>query len=133
MKQLALAVLALGSMALAVPAAHAGPELTVGCGVVSSDDPTGAIANPGTQVGYLESGPVVVNESGTLTCSVQVGGSGQHSDADAQSISRSGSGVVILEPTLMSYQTTAQYPVFVCTEWSGPSGTWYMDASNNSF
>jgi hypothetical protein len=117
------------------------------CGFASSDDPSGAIANPGTQVGEVNGGPVLVVDlpgvdstttpptitydttgnvnpstlaivSAKITCGLQVGGTGVYSDPDAVTASASGPVLVNLPPTLVSYQATATDPVWSCTTWT---------------
>jgi hypothetical protein len=135
------------------------------CGFASNDDPTGAIANPGTQVGEVDGGPVVVADlpwidnadpdgdgipdyadvdtngnpaSATITCALQVGGTGVYADPDAVSASASGAAVVYLPPTVISYQATATDPVWSCTTWTitdgnGASVTLYADDVTGNF
>jgi hypothetical protein len=162
MKKLAIVAVALGSLAtFASGAAHADPPDGPSgflCGFGSSDDPTGTIANPGTQVGELDGGPLALTDtpanftptvidvpepdpanptgslpsvtpgtvepdpsdngnpvSGTLTCALQVGGTGAYTEPDAVSASASGIGVIYLPPSLISYQAGATDPVWVTT------------------
>jgi hypothetical protein len=164
-KKLAIAALALGGLvSFAAGAAHADPaELNSAgftCGFSSSDDPTGAVANPGTQVGELDGGPIAVADlpnvdttttpptvtfdtggnpaSATITCALQVGGTGLYTDADAVSASASGTVVAYLPPTLVSYQASATDPVWSCTTWTltdahGASQTLYLDDTSGNF
>jgi hypothetical protein len=131
-----------------------------GCGFASNDDPTGAVANPGTQVGEISGGPVLVADlpavddtvtppvvsfdvtgnpaSATITCALQVGGTGVYTDADAVSASASGTVAVVLPPTVISYQATATDPVWSCTTWvltdaDGYSETLYLDDTTGEF
>ena len=130
------------------------------CGFSSSDDPTGTVANPGTQVGEIDGGPIAVADlptvddsvtppdvswdfagnpaSGTISCALQVGGTGVYAEADAVSASASGTVVVYLPPTLISYQAGATDPVWSCTTWTltdahGDSETIYLDDATGEF
>jgi hypothetical protein len=130
------------------------------CGFASNDDPTGAIANPGTQVGEIDGGPVAVADlpsvddavtppvvtwdvtgnpaSATITCALQVGGTGTYAEGDAVSASASGTAAVYLPPTAISYQATATDPVWSCTTWTltdadGNSETIYADDVTGEF
>jgi hypothetical protein len=141
---------------------HTGENSAAGpaCGFASNDDPTGAVANPGTQVGEVSGGPVVVADlpgvddsttppsvtfdttgnpaSATITCALQVGGTGVYTDADAVSASASGTVVAYLPPTVISYQATATDPVWSCTTWvlsdaNGDTDTLYLDDTTGEF
>jgi hypothetical protein len=129
------------------------------CGFGSSDDPTGTVANPGTQVGEVDGGPIAVADlptvsdstppvvtfdvggnpaSGTITCALQVGGTGVYTDPDAVSAAASGTVVVYLPPTLISYQAGLTDPVWSCTTWtltsgSGETDTLYLDDATGEF
>jgi hypothetical protein len=159
LKKLLTAVAIAAGLAAIVPAsAHADAPGAAGftCGFASNDDPTGAVANPGTQVGELDGGPVAVADlpdtsttppsfdatgnpaSATITCALQVGGTGLYTDADAVSASASGTVVVYLPPTVISYQATATDPVWSCTTWvlsdaNGATDTLYLDDTTGNF
>jgi hypothetical protein len=163
LKKLAIAAIALGGLvSFATGAAHADAPGAAGftCGFSSSDDPTGTVANPGTQVGEVDGGPIAVADlpvvddtttpptvtfdttgnpaSGTITCALQVGGTGTYAEADAVSASASGTVVVYLPPTLISYQAGATDPVWSCTTWTltdanGDSETVYLDDATGEF
>jgi hypothetical protein len=161
-KLMTAAFIAAGLMAYVPASAHADSPGAAGftCGFASSDDPTGTVANPGTQVGETDGGPIVVADlpnvddsttpptvtfdttgnpaSATITCALQVGGTGVYSDPDATSASASGTVVAYLPPTLISYQAGAFDPVWSCTTWTltdanGDSETVYLDDATGEF
>jgi type 1 fimbria pilin len=129
------------------------------CGFTSSDDPTGAVGQPGQQIGEVDGGPVAVAdlptvddtvtppavsvtggnpESGTITCAIQVGGTGVYTDADAASASASGTAVVYLPPTEITYFAAPTDNVWSCTTWvvadaAGGSDTLYLDDTTGEF
>jgi hypothetical protein len=121
MNKLVLAVLTLGA-ALTVPApAHAAtPGPGPLCGTLGMTDP----GTEGGEVitGYLGGGPIKVTDdtgaavSATLRCTIQVGGS-SHADVDnGASASASGTGVVYLPPTLVSYNAPEDVPAYLCSQ-----------------
>jgi hypothetical protein len=161
-KTLLAAVLTAGCAAFVPGVGHADAPVgvTATCGAISTDDPTGTIANPGTQVGVIFGGPMVVADlpdvddtttpptvnfdttgnpaSATITCALQVGGTGTYAEADAVSASASGTGVVDLLPTLISYQAGSTDPVWGCTtltltDANGDSDTVYLDDATGEY
>jgi hypothetical protein len=162
-KKLAIAALALGGLvSFATGAAHADAPGAAGftCGFTSSDDPSGAVANPGTQVGEVDGGPIAVADlpvvddtttpptvtfdttgnpaSATITCALQVGGTGVYAETDAVNASATGTVVVTLPPTLISYQAGPTDPVWSCTTWTltsanGETVTLYLDDPSGEF
>jgi hypothetical protein len=135
------------------------------CGLTAVDDPgvasaasSGAARQPGQQDGEEDGGPVVIADlptigadsprrdwdvtgnpaSGTITCAVQVGGTGVYTDADAASASASGTVVVYLPPTLVSFFAAPTDAVWSCTTWTltdahGDSETLYLDDTTGEF
>jgi hypothetical protein len=130
------------------------------CGFTSSNDPTGIVANPGTQIGEMDGGPIAVADlpnvdgttspptvtfdttgnpaSATITCALQVGGTGTYAEADAVSASASGTAAVYLPPTVISYQATGTDAVWSCTTWTltdanGDTETLYLDDTTGEF
>ena len=168
MKKLAIATLALGAIvsALSGSAAHADPD-NVGaigftCGFNTTDDPTGLVANPGTQVGETDAGPVVVAAlpgiddtttpptvdtspladnpaAAQVICDIQVGGTGTFAEPDASHVvSAKGTAVAYLPPTAISYQATSSDAVWSCSTWrlfdaAGASVDLYADATTGEF
>ena len=154
MQRIALA--AVLALACLVPPAHADPPgaAGLGCGYWSTSDPTGAIEHF-IQVGEVAGGPVAVADlphvtstnpptavldttgnpaSATIVCAVQVTGNGVYTDPDATSASASGTAVVDLPPTLISYMAGVNDPVYLCTtlvltDANGDTDTLYRDYS----
>jgi len=140
-----LAVAALVTSSVFAPgigAAHADPPSVVGrtCGFTSSDDPTGTLADPGTQIGEIHGGPIVVADLpsidttttpptvgaadptgnpawATIICEIQVNGTGVYTDPDVVSASAAWTRVVDLPPTTISYRLGPTDSVYVCTTW----------------
>jgi hypothetical protein len=70
----------------------------------------------------------------TVTCAVQVAGTGHFTDPDAVAVSASGTGVVYLPPTLVSFATTFTDTLYLCTTWTltdahGDTATYYVDGA----
>jgi hypothetical protein len=154
MRPYAAALLVAGTL-LTTGTARADAPTGVGslCGFASSDDRTGAVGQPGQQIGEVYGGPVAVADlpasldpvfwdefgnpaSGTITCAIQVGGTGAYADADGASASASGTVVVYLPPTEITYFNFAAPPdpVWLCTTWTltdghGDTDTLYHDYS----
>jgi hypothetical protein len=139
MRKLGIAALAIGTIVSFVGAAQAttsnpGPGLL--CNLLDRVDPTTGSAS--SRVGTLSGGPLVLLDDagsptgGTLVCTVQVGGSGLHTDADAASASANGNAVVVLGPTLVAYETDGE-PVYLCTSFQPNDGgpTLYYNNSND--
>lgn len=101
------------------------------CGMDTSDDPTGVLANPDTQVGFVTAGPVLaaslpfVDDNTALDlatiaihCSVRINGTGFANDFDSTVVS-------VSSPTATSGYlppTQVQYPdadaIWLCTNWT---------------
>ena len=122
------------------------------CGLTAVADPTGLVGQPGQRIGEVHGGPFAVAAlpstagfdvtanpvSATLTCAVSIGGSGAYTDADAVSASASGTGVVTLPPSEVSYFAGDNDPVWVCTtitvtDAHGVSETRYYDDTTGEF
>jgi hypothetical protein len=142
----------LAALALTLPAgtAHADVPTWVAlrCSFLTVEDPTGTVANPGTQVGVMYGGPIVAADlpasidplfwdifgnpaSATLDCSLQVD-EPLYTANDAVSASSSGTVATFLPPTPISYQVPHTSNVFVCTAFTvsdahGDSATYYWD------
>jgi hypothetical protein len=136
-----VAALALALTAV-VPAgaAHAGPPVDgpIGalCGFVSVTDPGNLGGN--VQTGAIFGGPVLAVDSGlgiqsgTLKCTIQIGGSLHSSPDNGASASANGTGVVVLPPTLVSFIAPANISVYYCTQFTYTGGyTIYWHASDD--
>ena len=147
------------ALAFAPAAAHADPPGAAGftCGFSSTDDPTGQVVNPGTQVGEIDGGPFVVADlpdpadptafdvtgnpaTGVITCALQVNGTGAFADADAVTVSSQlfNTVVVYLPPTAISYAAGPLDNVYECTTWTltdahGDTETLYYDDVSGEF
>ena len=164
MKKLALAAVIFSGLAtVAITPAQAHDTSAAGftCGFGSSDDPTGTIANPGTQVGEIDAGPVAVAvlpdiddtttpptidpshaiagnpASATILCDIQVNAP-THAGANAAHAENTGTVVVYLPPTVISYQAVATDDVYMCTAWvlthtGGAPETLYLDDATGDF
>lgn len=120
---LALALVPLSGAAQAAPPSGLGTEF---CQLTSMTDPNPE-APEGSHRGWLEAGPFL--ESGTVNCTIQVGGAGHH-DGDDVVVSARGTLVTYLPPTPVSYYAPPLVPVFVCTEFIAADGTmWFWDGS----
>lgn len=110
-----------------VPTAHAAPpsDTDLGCHFVATADPNPE-APEDTMTGSVDGGPILQN--GTVSCTLQVGGS-THADANnGASASATGtSGVTYLAPTLVSYSSPPFVPVYLCTQFSDGWTTYYWD------
>jgi hypothetical protein len=119
--------------ALAAPQAAHADTVYAGftCGFAAVADPTGAVANPGTQTGtvfdYFYSGTTGTNpgpDTVTVTCSIQLNDPNP-AGADAVAASATGTGGAVLLPVLVSFQAQPGDVVFACTEVTAtaPDGT----------
>jgi hypothetical protein len=142
--------------------AHADAPSAAGftCSYTSSDDSSGAVGGRGQQIGVIDGGPVLVADiasvddattpptvwidpsgnpaSGTITCAIQVGGTGAYTDADAAAASASGTTVVDLPPTEITYYSASTDNIWMCTTWTltdahGDSETLYLDDTTGDF
>jgi hypothetical protein len=136
---------------LALPGpAHADPPAFAGtpCGFSAMDDPTGDTSASGQEVGEVNGGPYAVADapgdltgnpaSATLTCTLQVGGTGAYTDPDAAYATVSGTGVVVLPPALVTYTGNSSWIVYVCTRLAvtdvhGDAVTYYYDAPSRAY
>jgi hypothetical protein len=142
MQKLALAALVATTLAGSFTGtAVAGPEAPgptgFVCGYSSLTNPN---AEAHTQTAVVDGGAVVVvdeannPQSGTLTCTIQVGANSTHAGADAPGgkVSSSGTGVVVIPPTVVSYTATPEQAVYVCTQFTYTGGgTVYYDADGD--
>lgn len=90
-------------------------------------------------IGFLSGGPLTASATTmTLTCSLQVGGTGVHTDPDTNTESAGPSAnSVTLNPTLVSFVSPG-LPVYVCThvyqvDQSNVAADLYWDASSTSW
>jgi hypothetical protein len=146
--RLAVAVAAAAATALTGVASADGPAgAGVLCGLTATTDPTGGVAQPGQWVGEVHGGPFAVADlatddavsgltgnpaSATVTCATQVNGTGRYTDPDAVSASASGTAVVTLPPTAVSFYAGGTDSVWLCatlvaTDAHGESETLYFD------
>lgn len=90
------------------------------CGFTSLTDPgteTGEI-----QTGEVEGGPLLGD--GTLSCILQVGSEAHEGTGnDAAGVSESGTDLVVVKPTVLSYVAPDDVPVFLCSMFTSTSGT----------
>jgi hypothetical protein len=139
-------IAALAAAALSLPAtAHAttnNPFLFL-CGFASITDPN--TEGGTTQTGFVYGGPLVLIDdngpfpidplnpptpdptwtivgSGTLSCIIQVGES-THIGTDQTGASASGTGVIVLAPSLISYESPTGVAVYLCTQYDDADGT----------
>jgi hypothetical protein len=117
----AFAVASFGIPGTAVAAAPSDTDLLCGFNAVADPNPE---APADARTGYVEGGPILQN--GTITCTIQVGGA-LHSDADnGATASASGTnGVTYLSPTLISFVSPSQVPVYLCDRFRDAGGTTY--------
>ena len=127
MKKLALAALAFGAAASFVtPATASAPANTdLLCGFTSATDPNPE-APENTQTGELDGGPITQN--GTITCTIQVGNAGLHTDPDngAKASATGTNGVTTLNPTLVSYTSPPNTNVYLCDQFTDASNVTYV-------
>jgi hypothetical protein len=89
------------------------------CGFASITDPN--TEGGGVQTGVVDGGPLVLVDdtgapgSGTLVCTIQVGES-THVGTDQAGASAHGTGVVVLPPAQISYESPTGVSVYLCTE-----------------
>lgn len=110
-----LPVLAAFALAVATAApAHAYvPPAGQNCTLVAIGDET----VEGTMLGVLSGGPLTAaGTTMTLVCSIQVGGTGLHIEADSAAVSAGPSATsVTLPPTAVSFEAAPTMPTYVCT------------------
>jgi hypothetical protein len=142
---------------------HADPPSAAGFACRFSDfDPSSVVPDGSPQKGQLDGGPVAVADlpyvddtlappavlfdttgnpaSATITCALQVGGTGGYADTNVVDASASASGTVVvyLPPTVVTYAAAATDPLWVCTTWTltdanGDSETLYLDDATGEF
>jgi hypothetical protein len=140
-KKLAFAALALGtavsfatSGVASATTSDPGPGFL--CGFSSVTDPN--TEGGTTQVGEVDGGPLVLIDdagapgSGTLACTIQVGES-THVGTDQAGASAHGTGVVVLAPSLISYESPTGVSVYLCTSYIDDDGVTvlYWNDSND--
>ena len=107
------------------------------CGFSSISNPT---AEPGTQTGEIDGGPLVIVDAegntgeGTLTCTIQVN-QGTHAGTGVSVSGQSTNSVVVIPPSVVSYQAGEEDVVFLCTEFDpgapGGNDSLYFHSSND--
>lgn len=123
------------ALAAAYPApAHAAPSIAgLTCGLVTTSDFTLLLENPGTQVGVVFGGPVAGTGTVGIQCSIQVGGTGVHSDPDIRTEPpATGSLAAVVPPALVAYNALPNDPVWVCTQVTENGTTYYYDAPSGN-
>ena len=130
MRKIVLAGLAVAVGAgFAAPASAAAPTSPPdrGCGFSSATDPNPE-APDNTQTGQINGGPIA--QSGTITCTIQVGGVGLHSEPDngAKASATGTNGTTVPNPTLISYTSPPNTNVYLCSQFTDTSNvTWLYD------
>jgi hypothetical protein len=137
-------LLALPGPAQADPPAFAGTP----CAFGALHDPTGDPTGSGQEAGEVDGGPYAVADapgdvtgnpaSATLTCTLQIGGTGAYTDPDAVRATASGTGVVVLGPIMVTYTAGPAEIVYVCTgltvtDAHGDAVTYYYDAPSRAY
>ena len=134
MKKLAIATLALGAIVSSFGTVTAHAAETTGpfgnlCGFTSVTDP--GTEGGDVQTGELNAGPLFAiddaavppaPQSGTVHCTIQVGGGTHDAPDNGAAASASGTGVIVLPPTLVSYNSPANVPVYLCTSFTYANG-----------
>lgn len=142
MRQAAIAALLAVSLVPGAPAAlaHADEPPVTGplCGFSSVSHP----AEDGIQVGEIDGGPLAVTDpavmSVTLVCTIQVSPNYTHAGADAATASATGSALVVLPPTPVTYRVAEGDDVGLCsevvvTDASGTTRHYYQDPWSGGF
>lgn len=137
MKKYAVAGLALGALVVLGMPAHAADPVGNKCAFNSATDVT---TEPGIQTAVVRGGPLTTPGPGTwtLVCTIQTN-QATHAGSGVE-VTKSGTDVIVLEPTQRSYPATAADTVSLCTElrqgtsrlyWTGGAtpgtGTWGTD------
>jgi len=114
-------------------AAHADPFTGTTCGFSAMNDPTGDTSATGQFVGEIDGGPYAAADlaSLTLTCALQLG-TGAYADPDAVSATASGTGVVVLAPTPITFPAGYE-PIYTCTELTVGAVTYYYDGPSDTY
>jgi hypothetical protein len=109
------------------------------CGFTSTTDP--GTEGGDVQTGEIDAGPLLAvddtttpptPQSGTVHCTIQVGGSTHAAPDNGASASASGTGVIVLPATLVSYNSPANVPVYLCTSFTFQGGaTIYFNDPND--
>lgn len=129
---LAAATALLATPAQAVPK----PFTDLPCQFAAAEDPYPE-APENTRTGIVSAGPIVAADQGnlngnpvrgTVTCTMRAGSSTVPAAA-------SGTGVILLPPTLLSFTALPSTPVYVCTKLDlvasgGGTATYYWDAQD---
>lgn len=139
----ALAVVVLAAcFSPAGPPAHAADPAGLTCGFTTLHNRLPG-AGPDEYMGEIDGGPVAAADltdlaadpvSVTITCALQVGGTGTYAEPDDVSASATGSVVTYLPPTPMSYVRPPHVWVWLCTTWTvtdahGTTATYYDDST----
>jgi hypothetical protein len=131
---LAAALLAPAALATVPATAAEKRPFPAGCGFMALTDPTAA--DPDTQLAEIDGGPMLLGGptglpfSGTLVCTIQVGG-GLPGDPDTASASAHGTGVVVVPPTVVRYDAPIASYVYFCTEFVGDDGSHFYLVDTN--
>jgi len=127
MRALAALACATACVTAAAAPAAAGPpgdgEMLCGMTVVTDPDPR---APEHSYVAVLDGGPISGN--GTMTCTIQVGGAGLHTDPDngAKASATGTNGVTVFVPTLVSYTAPPGTNVYLCDQFTDSSNVTYV-------
>jgi hypothetical protein len=142
-KKLGIATLALGAVVSSFGTVTAHAAETTGpsgllCGFSSVTDP--GTEGGDVQTGELDAGPLLAiddaatppaAQTGTVKCTIQVGGGTHDAPDNGASASASGTGVIVLPATLVSYNSPANVPVYLCTQFTYSNGTTVYWADSN--
>jgi hypothetical protein len=104
------------------------------CDMTSTTDPN--TEGGTTQFGEIHAGPLMLVDdsgapgSGTLACTVQVGES-THVGTDQAGAAAHGTGVVVLAPSIISYESPTGVAVYVCTSYIDDDGVTVLYWNSN--
>ena len=115
MRKLPVLVALALAVATATPAHAFVPPTGQRCALVAVQD---LLVEGGTMLGVLSGGPLTAaGTTMTLTCTIQVGGSGLHTDPDAAWAAAGPSATTVtLAPTPASFVGSPNQPTYVCTQ-----------------
>jgi len=132
MKKLALCSLAAATLGTAFvsPSSASPPAAGVLPRKCAFNSTTDVTREAGWQTGDINAGPYVTGEAGTLSCSIHVNNNVHSGAAVARESKDAVGGVVLMEPRPLNYPATAADTISLCTQWTGPSGTWYWTSGN---
>lgn len=137
MKRILAAVAAASLLGVATPASADSVELLYTsadsgflCGFTSYGPSTSS-----AHVGEIHGGPYVagnLSASVILTCTIQVNAA-SHSGPNSTGASTSGTGVVVLSPTAITYFRPEAADVYLCSQLTINGTTYYWDDTNGGF